>query len=118
MTTRRKGLGGLKENSALLAAAVAVAFLFAEVLRSHLPAMTFTGLRLAWLVAASGGLSLLCVGVGASVVSGVRLLRVMRTANPQLLQASAKDLIWCSSLVAVGFIVSITTLLTMSVLKQ
>jgi hypothetical protein len=107
-----------REDAAVVIAALAASYLFSEVIRSQLPpAIESRGGFAAWLLLASVGLSLLCVGVGVVVVSGIRVIRIRQQTDLHLWRATALDLLRSSAIVVTGFVLSVCALLTMGVLR-
>lgn len=106
------------EGASVAIAVLAASYLFSEIIRTQLPStIEPSAERVVWLLIASAGPALLCVGVGVILISGFRMIRILRQDDGQLLRAAAKDLLWCAVIVVAGFIFSVCALLTMGVLR-
>lgn len=103
-------------------AVIAGAFLFFEIIRSQLPSYLQTAIErsdapAAWAVAAALGLSLLCSGMGAISISGVRLLLAIRKADTSRVVAAAKDHLGSSLMVVCGFVLAVSAFYALSQLR-
>lgn len=105
-----------RHKTEILSVAIAVAagtFLFFEIIWSQLSLATRLSMNqgwfpAVWVTATAIGASLLCVGIGATTVSGIRVIQSLKRSNELPLQAAAADLLGSSMMVVVGFALSIS----------